>query len=529
MVERKVYKTKLCVLYQRGRCNRQTCSFAHGNTELRRFSDSTAAGERRDFRGRDLREKLDRRRSPVGRYSYDRDARERHASRDPMVSDRDARERHASQDPMVSDRDARLIHASHDPVVRYSSDRDRDARERHASRDPVASDREARERHASRDPMVPDRDARERHASRDPMVPDRDARERHASRRTPTESVGRRSDRKRRMKHHSDGQSDISRSLNMSDGTGDHVKEKKHLSSNSKDVLQLKQLQSEINMLDDQKRELEIYLEETTCEAEELASKVQDLEMELFKEKEECKRTTSKVKLFIEAYNNHSRVEGELKRSEAQLQKLANRLSSDFVRTSASEEDSAINISDGGLAGNHFSSLDEQQKNTSPTKKRPRIHREADETTNQASTKGKGDASQRIAYPTQLNNEKKEKAEFDRENGHRTVVGEEMSKKGINFSSDMAFTNKPKASDIGIVLPSTSMAAHAADEDVEVVETEVEVTGNTTRRAGKGTPSGIREYPFLPPPPPLPPGGYLQHKCDNADGLEDEMLEVDIV
>ncbi|KAK4374078.1 hypothetical protein RND71_004755 [Anisodus tanguticus] len=443
MVERKVYKTKLCMLYQRGRCHRQTCSFAHGNAELRRFSDAGGSGERRDFRGRDLREKLDRRRSPVGRYSSDRDARERHA---------------------------------------YSSDRD----------------------------------ARERHASRG---------------RTPANSVGRRNDRKRRMKHHSDGQSDISGSLNMSDGTGDHVKEKKHLSSNAKDVLQLRQLQSEINMLDDQKRELEIYLEETTCEAESLATKIQDLEMEVFKEEEECKRITSKVKKFIEAYNNHSRLEGELKRSEAQLEKLTNKLSSDFVRSGASREDSAINISDGGMAGNHFSSLEEQQKNTSPTKKRPRIHREADETSNQASTKGKGNAPHRIAYPTQLNNEKKDKSEFNRENGYKTVVGEEKSKKGINFSSDMTFTNKPKASDIAVVLPSTSMAAHAADEDVEVVGTEekLEGTGNATRRAGKGTPSGIPEYPFLPPPPPLPPGPYLQSKHDNADELDEEMLEVDIV
>lgn len=47
------------------------------------------------------------------------------------------------------------------------------------------------------------------------------------------------SDRKRKMKHHSDGQSDMSGSLNMSAGTGDHVKEKKHLSSSSEDVLQV--------------------------------------------------------------------------------------------------------------------------------------------------------------------------------------------------------------------------------------------------------------------------------------------------
>lgn len=40
MMERNLFKTRLCVLYKRGRCNRPSCSFAHGEAELRRFGSS---------------------------------------------------------------------------------------------------------------------------------------------------------------------------------------------------------------------------------------------------------------------------------------------------------------------------------------------------------------------------------------------------------------------------------------------------------------------------------------------------------
>ncbi|KAL9232069.1 hypothetical protein vseg_007215 [Gypsophila vaccaria] len=79
MAETRPFKTRLCVLYQRGRCERQTCTFAHGNGELRQFSGSFA--ERRGNGGDDLRNKLDRKRSPGIKYSPKGELRGSHAFR----------------------------------------------------------------------------------------------------------------------------------------------------------------------------------------------------------------------------------------------------------------------------------------------------------------------------------------------------------------------------------------------------------------------------------------------------------------
>ncbi|CAO2813076.1 unnamed protein product [Amaranthus hypochondriacus] len=77
MAENKHFKTKLCALYQRGHCEREFCTFAHGDSELRRFQGYFT--DRRTYGDNDLRSKLDRKHSPLRRRSFGRDAKNSYA------------------------------------------------------------------------------------------------------------------------------------------------------------------------------------------------------------------------------------------------------------------------------------------------------------------------------------------------------------------------------------------------------------------------------------------------------------------
>ncbi|XP_038887782.1 zinc finger CCCH domain-containing protein 13 isoform X5 [Benincasa hispida] len=380
MVGRKLFKTKLCVLYQKGHCSRPSCSFAHGNAELRRFAGASTG--RQDYRGNDLRLKLDSRHSPL----QERDSRGRHEPRE------------------------------------YSS----------------------------------------------------------------SWSIERHSDRKRRKKEHGDSHHDYSGNLRISDRNEEQDRQGK-ISSASRDTLegQLNKMQSDIDMAEHHKHQAEVYLDEKIQEVDILTSRIQELESQLYKERQECRRIKSKIKKFVKAHNRHSRLQDELKRSQVRLQQLGDQLGPDVNKIGANEEDSSINIvSDGEDPVYHASGpFHDLQKDTS--------------------------ASKRKMHSVQDTAENSKRANESRQKRGKT-------------SSSVSAADKVRGLESGVVVPLTSMAAHAVDEEVDIdleISNEVKEPRESTKEAASGS------LPFLPPPPPPPIHEFNHSRYES----EDQNVDVEVV
>lgn len=220
-------------------------------------------------------------------------------------------------------------------------------------------------RHSPRGRYSPERDFRGR-SFRDKRPSSQD---RGSSR---SRSPVRKSERKH-SKSPDGGKTDSSESFRTSDDE-DRGKDERYLSNDEKNGSEskMKQMHLDMEALREDKSRLEAILEKRTDEERKLYSRVEDLELQLNKERDDCQRMTSKTKKLIKAHARCIKAQEDLKRSQARFERLADLLASDILKPGTKEQGSP------GIAANEdayndydMSPGDERQNHISASRKRP--------------------------------------------------------------------------------------------------------------------------------------------------------------
>ncbi|RYR21772.1 hypothetical protein Ahy_B03g067091 isoform A [Arachis hypogaea] len=286
-----------------------------------------------------------------------------------------------------------------------------------------------------------------------------------------------------------------------------------------------------------------VYLDESAQEVDSLNSRIQELEAQLVKENEECKRINSGIRKFIRVYNHNSQLQEELKRSQVRLQRLGDQLVSDIARIGAEEEDLSIDIVSNGENNSHppIPKHNAEQNDASPHGKKLHVHAEQDvleelkqdrsKVGNSVETRRNRKRS-RWNLPAQLNDKDNVGLETpnDGTEDARPLDIESKQKRGKLNSSDNLSSEKLK--EFRNEVPSTSMAAHVFDEEVEIVfDDRIDLNEIAHTENDNEVALEVKGVPLMLPPALIPHTNYSQYEGDDenvdVDGL-DEGGNVDI-
>ncbi|CAM0909484.1 unnamed protein product [Alopecurus aequalis] len=160
------------------------------------------------------------------------------------------------------------------------------------------------------------------------------------------------------------GKTDSTGSLNSSDNE-DIKKDDRHSSGDEKDdtEAQLKQIALEMKALHEAKSKVQIILDQKSDEVGTLSARVDDLESQLDKEKQDCERMTSKIKKLIKAHGRYMKAQEDLKRSQGRFERLADSLASDSLKSGTKEQGSSVNAgNDDPYDAYEMSPYDQRQK-----------------------------------------------------------------------------------------------------------------------------------------------------------------------